>query len=127
MQCPCGSNNSFAQCCKPYLQGKATPTAETLMRSRYTAYVKRDGAYLHRTWAQSSRPPKAQLMRLTPTNWTKLTILRTEAGNIHDNTGIVEFIATWQENDHEQSLHEISHFMREKGRWVYLNGDIQTT
>jgi SEC-C motif-containing protein len=97
------------------------------MRSRYTAYVKRDGTYLHRTWAQSSRPPKAQLMRLAPTNWTRLTIVRTEAGDINDSIGIVEFIATWQENNQEQSLHEISHFTREKGRWVYLNGDIQTT
>ncbi len=119
--CFCGSEQDFNQCCKPYLQGKAAQTAETLMRSRYTAYVKRDGAYLHRTWSQATRPAQSSLARLAPTQWTGLTIIRTEAGGVDDATGIVEFIAHWTEDGVEKQLHESSQFAREKGRWVYVN------
>jgi SEC-C motif-containing protein len=119
--CFCGSERDFSQCCKPYLQGKAAPTAQALMRSRYTAYVKRDGAYLHRTWSVATRPSQSSLNQLPPTQWTGLTVIRTEAGDISDSTGIVEFIAHWQESDRtEHQLHEISQFAREKGRWVYV-------
>lgn len=120
--CICGSEFDFSQCCKPYLQGKAAPTAEALMRSRYAAYVKRDGAYLHRTWSITTRPAQSSLNALAPTQWTGLSVLRTEAGGAHDQTGVVEFIAAWQEADGtRQQLHETSQFAREKGRWVYLN------
>jgi SEC-C motif-containing protein len=121
--CFCGSELDFSQCCKPYLQGKAAPTAQALMRSRYTAYVRRDGAYLHRTWSAATRPSQNSLNQLAPTQWTGLTVIRTEAGDINDSTGIVEFIAHWQEtNGTTHQLHETSQFAREKGRWVYVKG-----
>ena len=38
--CPCGSGQAIAECCGRYLDGgEAVPTAEALMRSRYTAFV----------------------------------------------------------------------------------------
>ncbi len=123
--CVCGLETDYTQCCKPYHQGKAAPpTAEALMRSRYSAYIKRDGAYLHRTWAQTTRPSKTSLMQLAPTHWIGLTIVRTEAGGCDDATGIVEFIAHWIEEGVEKQLHEVSEFVREKGRWVYWQAKV---
>lgn len=123
MECPCGSGKSYNQCCRLYHDGKAAPTAESLMRSRYTAYVLRNGAYLHRSWHPTTRPNKKSLLQLTPTDWQGLTIVRTEQGSEQDTNGIVEFIAHYQEAGIAQQLHETSRFVREAGKWYYVNGD----
>ena len=122
MNCICGSGNTWKDCCAPLLlQGKSAATAEVLMRSRYVAYVRRDGDYLYKTWATSTRPSKASLKQLAPTDWQGLTVIRTEQGGVDDATGLVEFIAHWRdEQGCMHDLHEISEFTREKGRWVYL-------
>ncbi|MFM0874673.1 YchJ family metal-binding protein, partial [Klebsiella pneumoniae] len=36
--CPCGSGDPLDDCCGRYHQGHPAPTAEALMRSRYSAY-----------------------------------------------------------------------------------------
>lgn len=126
MECACGSGQSWSTCCQPYLQhGKAAPTAEALMRSRYVAFVRRDAAYLYRTWAPSTRPSQASLRQLPVTQWLGLQIIRVEAGGVEDTAGVVEFIARWQDGHGVvQSMHEVSRFEREKGRWVYRSGDV---
>ena len=93
--CPCGSNKSFDNCCGPYLSSAALPpSAEALMRSRYTAYTRMDDKYLLDTWHNDTRPSS-----LTPSDdgdgsvWTGLDIVRTEAGQAGDKTGGVEVIA----------------------------------
>ena len=123
MECPCGSGKSYNQCCRLYHDGKAAPTAESLMRSRYTAYVLRNGAYLHRSWHPTTRPNKKSLLQLTPTDWQGLTVVRTEQGSEQDANGIVEFIAHYQEAGIAQQLHETSRFVREAGKWYYVNCD----
>lgn len=91
------------------------------MRSRYVAYVRRDADYLHKTWASSTRPTKASLKQLAPTDWQGLEVIRTELGGETDSKGLVEFIAHWRdESGNLQEMHEVSEFMREKGRWVYV-------
>lgn len=91
------------------------------MRSRYVAYVRRDGDYLYKTWASETRPSKASLKQLAVTDWQGLTVIRTELGGVDDATGVVEFIAHWRDdNGNLQQLHEVSEFVREKGRWVYV-------
>ncbi|MBD3767259.1 MAG: hypothetical protein IE928_04805 [Gammaproteobacteria bacterium] len=122
MECNCGSGNRWKACCAPLLlQGKSASTAEALMRSRYVAYVRRDGDYLYKTWASSTRPSKASLKQLAATDWQGLTVIRTERGGVDDSTGVVEFIAHWRdEQGNLQEMHEVSEFVREKGRWVYL-------
>ena len=122
MQCPCGSELSFNQCCRPFHDGKAAPTAEALMRSRYSAYVLANGNYLHRSWHASTRPTKKSLQQLLPTQWTDLTIVRTEQGGLNDTTGLVEFVARYQEGLQIKQLHETSRFVREGGRWFYIEG-----
>ena len=77
--CPCGSTAAYADCCSPALAGRiAAPTAEALMRSRYTAYVAADVAYLLRTWHARTRP--AAIDPATIPRWRGLEILRTEQG-----------------------------------------------
>lgn len=122
MECNCSSGNTWKACCAPLLlQGKSAATAEALMRSRYVAYVRRDGDYLYKTWASSTRPSKASLKQLAVTDWQGLTVIRTELGGVDDATGVVEFIAHWRDEDGNlQQLHEVSEFVREKGRWVYV-------
>ncbi len=60
--CPCGSGHGYERCCCPFLDGRdPAPTAETLMRSRYTAYVRRNVPYLLATWHPSTRPKSLAL------------------------------------------------------------------
>lgn len=119
--CPCCSGLSYSQCCRPFHEGKAVPTAEALMRSRYSAYVLANAAYLHRSWHSSTRLSKKSLVQPKQLEWQQLEILRTEAGQATDQEGLVEFIAYYSEQGEAQQLHELSRFTREKGRWVYLD------
>lgn len=119
--CPCGSGVSYAQCCRPWHDGKAAPDAASLMRSRYSAYVLGDGAYLHRSWHASTRPSKKSLLSLPPTDWLGLEVIRVEQGSGQDSVGVVEFIARYREGGQDAALHEVSRFVREGGRWYYLS------
>lgn len=121
MNCPCQSGKTYNHCCRPWHDGKAAPTAEQLMRSRYSAYVLNNGTYLHRTWHSQTRPNKKSLMQLEAIAWQGLQILRTEQGLETDNQGIVEFIASFQVQEQLQQMQETSRFLRENGRWVYVD------
>src|SRR6478736_6560910 len=92
--CPCGSADPFEGCCRPVLRGTPAPTAERLMRSRYTAFVVGDERYLAATWHPGTRPDE---LTLDPAQrWTGLQILHTEAGAGGDARGVVEFRAAWR-------------------------------
>jgi len=121
--CPCGSGAPFPACCGPILCGRiAAPTAEALMRSRYTAYVKADAAYLLRTWRADTRP--SAIDAATIPDWRGLEILRTEQGREEDSEGLVEFRATAQSAHGVVCLREVSRFVREAGQWLYVDGDL---
>lgn len=121
--CPCGSGRPFTRCCRPYLRGERTaPTAEALMRSRYTAHVRRDGPYLLRTWHPDRRPGS---LGFDDTVWLGLEIHGTEAGGEDDATGVVSFEADYQQGDGPvETLRETSRFVRLDGEWVYVDGDV---
>jgi SEC-C motif-containing protein len=121
--CPCGSEQTYNQCCRKYHDGKTAPKAEALMRSRYSAYVLRNGAYLHRSWHSSTRPNKKSLLQLPATDWLGLEIVRTELGGEQDEQGIVEFIASYRDGEQISRLHETSRFVKENGKWYYLVGE----
>ncbi|WP_128428006.1 YchJ family protein [Streptomyces cyaneus] len=116
--CPCGLPKAYDDCCGRYHSGTAAaPTAEALMRSRYSAFVKGDEAYLLRTWHPRTRPPRLDLdpgMR-----WTGLEILAAGDGTAFHTTGTVEFRASYRGG----SLHELSRFERVDGAWVYVDGE----
>ncbi|XVX21783.1 YchJ family protein [Actinomycetota bacterium] len=124
--CPCGSGEAYAACCGPFLDGTPAPTAEALMRSRYTAFARNDIAYLVRTWHPRTRPEG--LREDTGNRWVALRVIDTLDGGPDDETGEVEFEADWLEGapsggGRRQRMHERSRFVRRGGRWVYLDGD----
>lgn len=122
MQCPCQSGKTYTDCCFPYHDGKPAPTAEALMRSRYSAYALHIPVYLYRTWDAQNRPSKQDLKKSPPLDWIGLQIVRTEAGSEQDDQGVVEFIARYRDDAGEHQLHEVSEFRRDKSGWVYVSG-----
>jgi SEC-C motif-containing protein len=104
-------------------QVEAAPTAEALMRSRYSAYVLRNEPYLLATWHVSTRPESLELAD-DATKWIGLEIKRSEAGGPGDERGLVEFVARYKVGGRAFRLHETSRFVREDGRWYYVDGDI---
>ncbi|MEO0349509.1 MAG: YchJ family protein [Cyanobacteria bacterium P01_A01_bin.15] len=126
LPCPCGSHQLFATCCQPYLtNGVVAPTAEALMRSRYVAYSKSNVDYLVATRHPSKRQfdDRINLIKSAKsTVWESLTVIGTHQGRRNDTVGHVEFIAVHSQPVWGQ-LHERSKFVKENGRWFYLDGD----
>ena len=123
MKCPCDEQRLYARCCEPFHQGAAAPTAEALMRSRYSAYVLRLEAYLLASWHASMRPASLDLAAETPPpKWLGLKILRHER---QGDAAVVEFVAKFKlGGGSAQRLHEVSRFVREDARWFYVDGDL---
>ena len=119
--CPCGSGASFDRCCRPWLEGEAAPTAEMLMRSRYTAYVLGRRDYLRQSWHVSTRP--TTLLLSDEVRWLGLKITDVRQGTAGDVQGEVRFEAAFIEHGRCLRLHEQSRFMRVDGRWYYVDGD----
>ncbi len=122
--CPCGSNKNFSDCCARYVEGnEPAPTAEALMRSRYTAYTQLAEDYLLATWHPSTRPASLGLAEDAPTKWLGLEVKRHQQQDAADHA-IVEFVARYKVNGRAHRLHEVSRFVREEGRWFYVDGDV---
>ncbi|MBB6097564.1 SEC-C motif-containing protein [Deinobacterium chartae] len=122
--CPCGSGRSFSACCGPLLGGEAAPTAEHLMRSRYTAYALGQEDYLLRTWAAATRPASLGL-GADGVRWQSLEVRCREGGQAGDDTGTVEFVARFSVGGERHRMHEVSRFVREGGEWRYLDGELR--
>jgi len=123
--CPCGSGYLLSDCCGVYIhQHQHAATAEQLMRSRYTAFVLGESAYLLQTWHASTRPASLGGLDL---RWFHLAIVATEQGKSDDEQGIVSFIASYGQAPTGKRLHERSRFVREDGCWYYVDGDCHVT
>jgi SEC-C motif-containing protein len=121
--CPCDSGASYAQCCGRYLETPTpAPDAESLMRSRYCAYVLGREDYLLRTWHVSTRPARLELDELNRGRWLGLKVLHSETG---DAEAFVEFVARYKLAGRAARMHERSRFLREDGQWYYVNGEQQ--
>lgn len=120
-RCPCLSGSRYSECCGPFHAGTAAaPTAERLMRSRYSAYAVGDVDYLLRSWHPQTRP--GELVLDPAVRWYRLDILATARGGMLDTDGTVEFRAHYKSEDGAGSQHETSHFVRYSGAWVYVDG-----
>lgn len=96
------------------------------MRSRYSAFVKKQGNYLIETRHPTKRSldSLAQLQQtFANTQWTGLKVLSTEKGLAADNSGHVSFAASFVEQDNEDTLYERSLFKKEGDQWYYVEGD----
>ena len=123
-RCPCLSGLPYSECCEPLLAGASpAPTAERLMRSRFSAFAVGDASYLLATWHPSTRP--AGLTLDDTLRWTRLDILGRSRGGMLDNEGTVEFTAHFRSPDGPGSQRENSRFVRESGAWVYLDGTVE--
>ena len=120
-RCPCGSGLPLGECCGRLHDGTATAaTAEQLMRSRYSAFVLGDAAYLLATWHQSTRPRSLELDDAV--RWTGLDVLGTTGGSLLAAEGTVEFRASYVIGQRPGAQHENSRFVRDGGQWRYLDG-----
>jgi SEC-C motif-containing protein len=124
--CPCGRATpkgqvlSLAECCGPLHAGQAAPDAERLMRSRYSAFFLGDVPYLLGTWHRSQRP--AELTLETGGKWLGLEIKQHLVTGA--DTAEVEFVARFRVGGKAVRQHERSRFVREAGRWFYVDGDV---
>ncbi|HUX91344.1 MAG TPA: YchJ family metal-binding protein [Gallionellaceae bacterium] len=122
--CPCGSQKKYAGCCGPYLDGNVIPaTAEALMRSRYTAYTLLREEYLLASWHASSMPETLNLAAEAPGQWLGLEIKRHQQQDA--DHAQVEFVARYKVAGRAHRMHELSRFVREDGRWFYVDGAMQ--
>ena len=124
MRCPCRKKSetpSYAACCQPlHLGVRPAPTAEALMRSRYTAFVMKDAAYLVRTRHFTTRPARVDF---TPgLEWQMLRIIATQTDG---DEATVEFAARSRTDGRIHVLHEVSRFLRVEGAWLYVDGVIK--
>ncbi|MFL6145072.1 MAG: YchJ family protein [Labedaea sp.] len=123
LRCPCGSGLPYDECCARAHAGTTPPgTAEALMRSRYSAFALGECVYLLRSWHPRTRP---DTLTLDPgLRWEHLEIVATHDGGPVHTKGTVEFRAHYRTADGSRGvLHENSRFVRDGGRWVYLDGD----
>jgi len=125
--CPCSSGLDYSACCMPFLRGDFhAPTPATLMRSRYSAYVKHDADYLISTWhpdCNAEQWREAITQNFSQTEWLGLAVRDSSITPAGDQ-GYVEFVARYRDKDADQPrlLHENSRFLQIGQRWYYVDG-----
>jgi SEC-C motif-containing protein len=127
--CPCGTQKTYSDCCQPFhLNKQPAPTAEALMRSRYSAFALSEVDYLINTHHPSTRSTDDRqllLSTINSTRWLNLDIIDCKQGQLTDSTGTVEFIATFKEGEQLGQMHEVSRFVKENNQWFYVDGDVE--
>lgn len=126
IECPCGSQTDYLACCGQYIENQGIPnTPERLMRSRYSAYSRANIDYIQKTMRGK---PLEGFDATEAERWAKqvawmgLHIVKTEMDPKNENIGYVEFIATYQVQGENQTIHELSQFQRHEGKWFYTDG-----
>ncbi|MES2508366.1 MAG: YchJ family metal-binding protein [Pseudomonadota bacterium] len=128
--CPCGRMGpakkplAYADCCGRFVDhfdATPAPDAESLMRSRYSAFVLGRDAYLRATWHASTCP--ADVAADVATQWLGLEVRGHQLQDADHAT--VEFVARYRINGRAVRIHELSRFLREAGRWHYLDGELE--
>lgn len=128
--CPCGGYSGailYKDCCEPFISGnQLAPSAEQLMRSRYSAYALGNANYILATWHPSTRP--AELLLEPPgtphaTRWLGLRI-HAHVPSSSPTQAQVRFTARYREAGRAHRLTETSRFVLEGEQWFYVDGDI---
>jgi SEC-C motif-containing protein len=117
--CYCGLPAPYDDCCGRFHREDAkAPTAERLMRSRFSAFCVGDEAYLLRTWHPSTRPPHIDFDKAL--RWERLEVLKTSGGGFLDTDGTVRFRAHYVERGRAGYQEEHSRFVVQDGAWLYV-------
>lgn len=128
--CPCGSGLRFAACCKPYLTGAAKPpTAEALMRARYSAFATANADYIRDTLhpkARKDHDDEAVRRWSKESEWLGFELIGVRGGGPEDTRGTVEFIAHYQAGGETHDHHEKAEFARVDGDWTFVDGKMVT-
>lgn len=120
----------YNKCCEPFLENKSkAPTAESLMRARYSSYVVKKIDYIDETQItlDSETFDKAEALKWAESaDWMGLEIVSTQKGQTEDNTGVVEFVAHYKDKNSGTELkhHETSLFQKKDGEWKFREGHI---
>ena len=126
--CPCGSGREYSGCCELYISGKAKPpTAEALMRSRYSAYVEHEIDYIVNTCVKRGKDDidhKSTRDWSEKSKWLGLKIISVEKGGSTDTEGTVEFEASYEQGGLKDIHHETAKFIKENDEWLYSEGSI---
>jgi SEC-C motif-containing protein len=124
--CPCGSNIAYGACCSPVIKGeRPAETAEQLMRSRYSAYVRKEVPYILASLHPDHRAgydEKRSRAWAEGAEWHGIRILSTSKGGQADSEGQVEFTVSYTEKGLKQEHHELSSFKKEGGTWYFTDG-----
>lgn len=120
--CPCGTGRAIEVCCGRLHAGEPATDAESLMRSRYSAFVLGLETYLLATWHPDTRPAGLALDAMPAPQWLGLTVK--SGTQVDDHHATVEFVARYKLNGRAYKLHEISRFERLDERWLYIDGEM---
>ncbi|MFH1724445.1 MAG: YchJ family protein [Elusimicrobiota bacterium] len=124
--CPCGSKKPFSACCGPYITGEAAaPTAEALMRARYTSYATGNIDFIEKSHAPESPhvfDRKSSEKWAKGSSWKGLTVVATKDGGPGDTTGIVHFIAEYSQDGKAYEHEEVATFRKEGADWLFVGG-----
>ena len=115
MKCPCGTGSLYMACCGRFIDGgDLPPTAEELMRSRYTAFVRRCWSYVSKTQTERFTGHDDDAL-----NWTQLVVHSSESGGENDSEGWVTFTASFEQSGDVQEMTEKSYFVKKSKQWLY--------
>jgi SEC-C motif-containing protein len=121
LPCPCDPTRRYRDCCGPLHSGVPARDAEALMRSRYSAYAMGLEDYLRETWHPATCPEPPILDPGARPKWLRLKV---ESHRVLDRSHAeVRFVARYLDGGSSCRLHESSRFVRENGRWFYVDGD----
>jgi SEC-C motif-containing protein len=129
--CPCGSGQTYEQCCRPLILHEIqAQSAEALLRSRYTAYVKTQIDYIYDTTHPSRRGDvnRDQIVKWSKkSQWLGLEIISREAGGPEDDSGTIQFTASYRDKEKTIEHKEIAQFKKAEGRWYFFDGKAPRT
>ena len=126
--CPCGQIGAakkplaYADCCGRFIEAFDTtpaPDAQSLMRSRYSAFVLERADYLRATWDATTRLPDFTIQ--PGAKWLGLEVRATRSTGA--DSAEVEFVARYRMDGRAVRVHERSRFLRIGERWFYVDGD----
>jgi SEC-C motif domain protein len=117
---------TYSACCMPFIKGvQKAPSAEALMRSRYSAYVKSEIDYLEATHDPVTRDSldiEGTRTWAADSVWHGLEIINTERGGSGDLEGTVEFKARYTLEGKDETHHEVSTFINKDDTWYFHDG-----